>query len=109
MPAQAERAAQQARDEAALRMETLAAMAEADRVDQMTAARRRMRVEEHRREAERLVAAKREAFERAQVWRALATVANVPSAAVPRGGPKLLAEPVHATDATSVHCVACSR
>ena len=66
---QAERAAQQARDEAALRAEALAAMAEADRVDQMTAARRRKRVEEHRREAERLVAAKREAFERAQARR----------------------------------------
>jgi hypothetical protein len=32
----------------------------------MTAARRRMRVKEHRREAERLVVAKLEAFERAQ-------------------------------------------
>ena len=64
--AQAERAAQQALDETALRAETLAALAEADRLDQMTAARRRMRVEEHRREAERMVAAKREAFERAQ-------------------------------------------
>ena len=86
-PVQAERAAQQARDEAALRAETLVALAEQDRVDQMTAARRRMRVEEHRREAERLVAAKREAFERAQAWRLLPTspFANMPASLLRRG------------------------
>ena len=69
---QAERTAEQKVEEAALRAETLAQLAEADRIDRMTAARRRMRVEEHRHEAERLVAAKREAFERAQARRLFA-------------------------------------
>lgn len=64
---QAERAAAEAAAEDAFRAATLARMAEDDRLEQMNAQRRRMRMAEHRREVEGLIAGKRAAFEKAQV------------------------------------------
>ncbi len=67
MLVQAERAAAAAVEEDRFRAESLARRAEEDRVEQMNAQRRRMRVAEHRREIDELIDAKRAAFEAAQV------------------------------------------
>jgi hypothetical protein len=64
---QAQRQEQQKAAQAAERAALLARMAEEDRVEQMTAQRRRMRVAEHQREAQRLLDAKRAALEAQQV------------------------------------------
>lgn len=74
---QAERAAAEATAEDAFRAATLARMAEDDRVEQMNAQRRRMRMAEHRREVEELIAGKRAAFERAQVLKRHALVESL--------------------------------
>lgn len=62
--------------EDAFRAATLARMAEDDRVEQMNAQRRRMRMAEHRREVEGLIAGKRAAFEKAQVLNRHALIKN---------------------------------
>ena len=68
---QAQRQEQQKASQAAERAALLARMAEEDRVEQMTAQRRRMRVAEHQREAQRLLDAKRAALDAQQVPPAL--------------------------------------
>ena len=68
---QAERHEQQRAALAAERVALLAQMAEQDRIEQMTAQRRRMRVAEHQREVQRLLDAKHAALEAQQVPTAL--------------------------------------
>lgn len=68
---QAQRQEQQKASQTAERAALLARMAEEDRVEQMSAQRRRMRVAEHQREAQRLLDAKRAALEAQQVPPAL--------------------------------------
>ncbi len=67
MQSQAERQARHKAEEAAERAALLERFAEEERLEQMGAQRRRLRAAEHRREAERLLDAKRVAFERQQV------------------------------------------
>ncbi len=64
---QAERAAQQRAEEAAERAALMEQYAAADRVEQLGAQRARLKVAEHRREVEALLATKRTAFEQEQV------------------------------------------
>ena len=64
---QAQRQEQQRAAQAAERTALLARMAEEDRVEQMSAQRRRMRVAEHQREVQRLLDARRTALDNQQV------------------------------------------
>jgi hypothetical protein len=64
---QAERQEQQRAAQAAERTALLARLAEEDRIEQMGAQRRRMRVAEHQREVQCLLDAKRAALEDQQV------------------------------------------
>ena len=64
---QAQRAAQQRAEEVAERANLMEQYAAADRVEQLGAQRARLKVAEHRREVEALLAAKRAAFEQEQV------------------------------------------
>ena len=63
---QAERTAQHRAEEAAERAALMEQYAAADRVEQLGAQRARLKVAEHRREVEALLAAKRAAFEQEQ-------------------------------------------
>lgn len=65
--AQAERAAQQRAEEAAERARLMEEYAAADRVEQLSQQRARLRVADHRRQVEALLAAKRATFEQEQV------------------------------------------
>lgn len=64
---QAERAAQHRAEEVAERARLLEEYAAADRVEQLSQQRARLRVADHRRQVEALLAAKRAAFEQEQV------------------------------------------
>mmetsp|Transcript_53166 Transcript_53166/g.153457 ORF Transcript_53166/g.153457 Transcript_53166/m.153457 type:complete len:153 (+) Transcript_53166:1-459(+) len=59
-----ERAARERDEEAKIREQLLAKFAEDDRIEQMNEQKRRMKVEAHKREAERLLAIRREMYEK---------------------------------------------
>lgn len=71
---QAERAAIEKQEEEKYRQQALQKLAEEDRIEQMNAQRRRLKMAEHKREVERLLAEKRAIFE-AALARPLASVA----------------------------------
>lgn len=64
---QAERAALEKQEEERFRQQALEKLAEEDRIEQMNAQRRRLKMAEHKREVERLLAEKRAIFEAALV------------------------------------------
>lgn len=67
MMVQAERAAAERQEEERFRQQALEKLAEEDRIEQMNAQRRRLKMAEHKREVERLLAEKRAIFEAALV------------------------------------------
>lgn len=64
---QAERAAREKAEEDEFRRQTMEKFAEQDRLEQMNAQKRRLKVAQHAREVERLIQQKREMFEAAMV------------------------------------------
>lgn len=64
---QAERAAREKEEEDGFRRQTMERFAEQDRVEQMNAQKRRVKVAQHAREVERLIQEKREMYEAAMV------------------------------------------
>ena len=64
---QAQRAAAEKEEEERFRQQALEKLAEQDRVEQMNAQRRRLKMAEHKREVERLLSEKRAMFEAALV------------------------------------------
>ena len=64
---QAERAAKEQAEEDEFRRQTMEKFAEQDRLEQMNAQKRRLKVAQHAREVERLIQQKREMFEAAMV------------------------------------------
>lgn len=64
---QAERVAREKEEEEEFRRQTMERFAEQDRLEQMNAQRRRIKVAQHAREVERLIQEKRQMFEAAMV------------------------------------------